>query len=126
MIVAPGIEKVDGRCGGAAVIEGTRLTVHAVEAFRRTGGDASVVRAYPYLTQKQRRAAYKYVTEYRSEFLAEERYEDADTIAARAIALLRKHQWAADDHCPECGAYKNNGHAERCEWATLIGAEVDS
>lgn len=72
MIVGRGVEKVEGRCGGQAVLVGTRLTVRCLDAMWRSGGDALVARQYPYLSREQRMAAYGYAEEHRAEIDAED------------------------------------------------------
>ena len=72
MIVGRGVEKVEGRCGGQAVLEGTRLTIKCLDAMWHSGGDELVAREYPYLTREQRMAAYGYAEEHRVEFKEDE------------------------------------------------------
>jgi uncharacterized protein (DUF433 family) len=68
MIVGRGVEKVEGRMGGQAVLVGTRLTIACLDAMWQAGGDALVARQYPYLTREQRMNAYGYAEEHRAEF----------------------------------------------------------
>lgn len=56
MTAAPLIERVPGKCGGAAVIAGTRLTVAAIDSVRDSAAEYGqnerheVLKLYPYLT----------------------------------------------------------------------------
>jgi hypothetical protein len=38
---------------------------------------------------------------------------------AAARAMLREHQWS-DTGCPECGAWKGDGHKSICAWAKAM------
>ena len=149
MIVGRGVEKVEGRCGGAAVLVGTRLCVRCIEGFRQDGGDPAVIRTYPYLTPQQRLDAYDYALLHEAELAAEltaESDDDHDALLLRAasvdatllrhqraITLLRKIEAAGqtDDCspcCPCCEAEypEQRGHVAGCELAELIGAKVAS
>ena len=136
MIVGRGVEKVPGRCGGDAVLVGTRMPVRCIDGFYRSGGDDAVKAAYPHLTQQQRQDAYEYAAEHSDEIATEVRavLSDPEDLAERALALLRKLEWCghSDDgyrECPECLAAPDaNGHHKDCEWAALIGTttEVDT
>jgi uncharacterized protein (DUF433 family) len=93
-LVGRGVEKVPGRCGGDAVLVGTRMPVRCVDGFYRDGGDDAVQYAYPHLTAQQRQDAYDYAKEHRAELDAERAALDAEaeeTVDAFAVEMDRQH-----------------------------------
>ncbi len=61
-LVAPGITKTPGVCGGQACIAGTRMSVWGLEASRRLGfSDRELIDDYPIVDQEDLANAWRYV-----------------------------------------------------------------
>jgi uncharacterized protein (DUF433 family) len=64
----PGIDTIDGVCGGEPVIVRTRIPVWALEQARRLGStEADLLRLYPALRAEDLASAWAYVRAHRDE-----------------------------------------------------------
>ena len=64
----PGIDTIDGACGGEPVIVRTRIPVWALEQARRLGStEADLLRLYPALRAEDLASAWAYVRAHRDE-----------------------------------------------------------
>jgi uncharacterized protein (DUF433 family) len=66
--IASRISKTPGICGGRACIEGHRIPVWTLEAYRRQGAsDPEILASYPHLTEADLSAAWEYVAAHAEE-----------------------------------------------------------
>ena len=72
--MADGIEHVDGRCGGRAVLVGTRMPVWCLS--RLTPQEARIM--YPHLTSEQIEAAHSYAAAHVEEIANDIREQSED------------------------------------------------
>ncbi len=78
----PGIESIQGVCGGAAVIIRTRIPVWLLEQARRLGtSESELLRAYPTLRAEDLANAWAHVRSHRDDIEAEIAANEADDAA---------------------------------------------
>ncbi len=64
----PGIDTIDGVCGGEPIIVGTRIPVRVLEQARRLGStEAELLRLYPTLRAEDLTSAWAYVRSHHDE-----------------------------------------------------------
>ena len=105
----PSIVKVEGICGGKAIIGGTRIAVHHIVTMWQNGTSVEAMQeTYPHLTRNQLLDALRYYTEHYTEI-------DADIKANQIENVLEQYGAVMDErgvvHFPERGKADGRGTA---------------
>jgi uncharacterized protein (DUF433 family) len=105
----PSITKVEGVCGGKAIIRGTRITVRHIATLIQEGVSVdAILETYPHLTRSQVNDALRYYDDHRSEI-------DAEIKENRIENMLKKYGAAMDErgivHFPGQGKVDGRGMA---------------